>query len=331
MTRPYLDGVLAQPENLRRSAEAVRTALAGPVGAQAASVARWGGVVAFGMGASAHAAVGFAASLRADGLPVAAASAADLHEGVPHGLAAGFLGISQSGRSRETVEALAAAPAARLALTSDPHSPLGATADTVIALGCGEDTAVTTLSYTATLQALGLLAERMGGQPRTDWDLLPDLASQVLHGDAEPLAAALAGVACVDVVAAGARLATAGAAALLLREAGHLPTASFSTREYLHGPAETAGPGRAVLLFGAAREVPLALDLARYGARVVLVTDSDADVPASGGLLVVRLPRLGGLGGCVLDILPVQLAAYALAQHAGRPIALCHMPADTKL
>ncbi|NES27995.1 hypothetical protein [Micromonospora terminaliae] len=45
----------------------------------------------------------------------------------------------------------------------------------------------------------------------------------------------------------------------------------------------------------------------------------------------LRLARLGGLGGCVLDILPVQLAAYALAQHAGRPIELRHMPADTRL
>ncbi|MGR6319866.1 SIS domain-containing protein [Micromonospora soli] len=331
MTLPYLDGVLAQPDNLRRSAEAVRTALAGPVGAQAAAVARWGSLVAFGMGASAHAAAGFAAALRADGLPATAVSAADLHDGVPHGLAAAFLGISQSGRSRETVEALAAAPAARLALTNHPDGPLGAAADTVLALGCAEDTAVTTLSYTATLQALGLLAERMSGQPRTDWRLLPDLATQVLRRDAEPLVVALAGAACVDVVAAGTRLATAGAAALLLREAAHLPTASFTTREYLHGPLETAGPGRSVVLFGAAREVPLALDLARYGADVVLVTDSDADVPASGALLVVRLPRLGGLGGCVLDILPVQLAAHALAQHAGRPIELRHMPADTKL
>ncbi|MFE9690189.1 SIS domain-containing protein [Micromonospora sp. NPDC005806] len=334
MTLPYLDGVRAQPDNLRRSAQAVRAALAGPAGAQAAAASRWGSLLAFGMGASAHAAAAFAAVLRADGLPATSASAADLHDGMPQGLAAAFLGISQSGRSRETVEALAAVPAgpaARLALTNHPDSPLGALVDTVVPLGCAEDTAVSTLSYTATLQALGLLAERISGHARTDWDRLPNLAAEVLDTDIEPLAAALADAGCVDVVASGVRLATAGAVSLLLREAAHLPTAGFTTREYLHGPLETAGPGQTALLFGTAREVPLALDLARYGAHVVLVTDSRDEPPTQDNLLVVRLPRLAGLGGCVLDILPVQLAAHALARRAGRPIELRHMPADTKL
>ncbi|MCW3844965.1 SIS domain-containing protein [Micromonospora yasonensis] len=334
MTVAYLDGVRAQPENLRRSALTVRAALAGPAGAQAAAVSRWGSLSAFGMGASGHAAAAFAAVLRADGLPVTSASAADLQGGIPRGLAAAYVGVSQSGRSRETVEALAAVPAGpavRLALTNHPDSPLGVLADTVVPLGCAEDTDVSTLSYTATLQALGLLAERMSGRCRTDWELLPDLAAEVLDGDGEPLAAALADAGCVDVVASGVRLATAGAAALLLREAAHLPTASFTVREYLHGPVEAAGPGRVALLFGAGRALALALDLARFGTRVVLVSGADADLPRHDNLLVVRLPPVAGLGGCVLDILPVQLAAYVLARRAGRPIELRHMPADTKL
>lgn len=330
----YLDGVLAQPDNLRRSAETVRAALAGPAGAQASAVRRSGNLAAFGMGASRHAAAGFVAVMRAGGVPAISASAAELHLGVPPGLAAAFLGISQSGRSTETVDALAAVPAgpaARLALTNHPDSPLGAVADTVVPLGCAEDTRVSTLSYTATLQALGLLADRITGRVETDWEPLPHLAAEVLDTDVEPLAAALAGAGCVDVVASGVRLATAGAAALLLREAAHLPAASFATREYLHGPLETAGPGQAVLLFGAGREVSLAADLAESGARVVLVTDAGADLPTHPNLVGVRLPRVAGLGGCVLDILPVQLAAHALAERAGRPIELRHVPADTKL
>lgn len=334
MTIAYLDGVRAQPDNLRRSAEAVRVALAGPAGAHVSAVSRQGSMVAFGMGASSHAAAGLAAVLRASGKPCISASAADLLDGTPPGLATAFLGISQSGRSRETVEALAAVPAgpgARLALTNHADSPLGAAADTVVPLACAEDTSVSTLSYTATLQALGLLADAIGGRQLTDWSRLPDLAAEVLDRDVEPLAAALADARCIDVVATGVRRATAGAVALLLREAAHLPTASFRTQEYLHGPLETAEPGQAVLLFGSGREVPLAADLAGYGARVVLVTDADADLPPHPNLLMVRLPALAGLGGCVLDILPVQLAAYAVAERAGRPIELRHMPADTKL
>lgn len=334
MSVGYLDGVRGQPDNLRRSAARVRAALAGPVGSEAATAVQRGGLVALGMGASTHAAMGFAAVLRAAGRAAVAMSAADLGEGVPPGLAAAFLGISQSGRSRETVEALAAVPpgtAARLALTNDPDGPLAALANLVLPLGCAEDTRVSTLSYTATLQALGLLADRLTDRGSADWKALPDLAADVLDSDIEPVVAALAAAGCVDVVASGVRAATAGAAGLLLREAAHLPAASFATREYLHGPLETAGPGQTVLLFGAGREVSLAADLAGYGTSVVLITDASDDLPALPRLHVFRLPAAGGLAGCVLDILPVQLAAHALAERAGRPIELRHMPADTKL
>jgi glutamine---fructose-6-phosphate transaminase (isomerizing) len=333
MSPPYLDGVRAQPGNLRRSAQTVRTALAGAAGTRVAALRR-GGTMVFGMGASRHGAAGFAAALRAAGMPAMSASAADLMDGIPPRLADGFLAISQSGRSRETVAALAAVPpatATRLALTNHPDSPLGVGADAVIPLGCAEDTSVSTLSYTATLQALGLVADAISDRRETPWDVLPDLAADVLDRDIEPLVDALAGAKCVDVVGAGVRRSTAGAAALLLREAAHLPTADFPTYEYLHGPLEAAGPGQAVLIFGSGREVPLAADLAGYGARVVLVTDADADLPTHDNLRMVRLPAVAGLGGCVLDILPVQLAAHALAERARRPIELRHMPSDTKL
>ena len=318
MTIGYHDGVRSQPENLRRSAATVRAALAG------VSLSRSRGLVAFGMGASAHAAAGFAAVLRDRGVPALAASAADLLR--PAGFGAAYLAISQSGRSRETVEALTAVDGPRIALTNDPDGPLGRAAGTVVPLGSGEDSAVSTLSYTATVQALGLICDHLTGRASPSWADLPDLASDVLSADAGPLADAVDGAECVDVVGSGVHVASAGAAALLLREAAHLPTAAFTTREYLHGPLETAGPGRAVLLFSSgpsARETALAADLAGYGARVALVTDA--------GPGPVRLPTMDGLAGCALAILPVQQAAHALAERAGRPIALRYMPADTKL
>lgn len=332
----FIDGVRSQPENLARSAAPVRAALAGGVADRLGTSA----VLCFGMGASTHAATAFAALLRGAGHPVLACSAADLLGGAPAGLADGYLAVTQSGRSRETVQALAALPAgARVAVTNDPDAPVGGHAEAVLPLHCGPDTRVSTLSYTVTLQALGLLADRITGTPSADWAALPDLAASVLDAAARgtgagPLVDALDGAAAVDVVGSGIRAGTAGAVALLLREAAGLPAAAFTTREYLHGPLETAGPGRCVLIFGSGPEAALAADLAGYGARVVLVS---ADPPASGGRHagsgpgVLRVPRAGGLAGCVLDILPVQVAAFHLAERAGRPIELRHMPADTKL
>lgn len=326
----YLDGVRSQPENLRRSAAVVREALAdGPV----VPMRRPGRILVLGMGASAAAATGFASVLRAAGRPALAADPADLLDAAPAGLADTYLAVSQSGRSAETVAVMSTVDAGRrVALTNDPGSPLAAVADAVLPLGCGADTRVSTLSYTATLQALGLLAEALDSREPRDWTAVPDAAAAVLSGvGADAIADRLSGVSTVDVVGGGVRVASALAAALLLREAAHLPTAGFPTREYLHGHLETAGPGRGALLFGAGRELALAADLAGYGASVVLVTDATGELPAHPNLHAVRLPALAGLAGCVLDILPVQLAAAALAERAGRPVELRHMPPDTKL
>jgi glucosamine--fructose-6-phosphate aminotransferase (isomerizing) len=122
-------------------------------------------------------------------------------------------------------------------------------------------------------------------------------------------------------------VASAGAAALLLREAARIPATAVATREYLHGMLEVAGPGLGVLLFGSGPEVALAATLASYGAQVVLVTDADVAPP---GVTVLRIPAAGGgLAGVVVDIVPVQVMAEELA--GGRAIELRYMPAGTKL
>jgi glucosamine--fructose-6-phosphate aminotransferase (isomerizing) len=133
----------------------------------------------------------------------------------------------------------------------------------------------------------------------------------------------------VDVIGAGVHAASAGAAGLLLREAARLPTATYPTREYLHGALEPAGPGRGALIFGAEREHRLAEDLAEYGSSVVLVTPGAG--PAHPRLCVITVPALPGLAGCLTDIVPVQLIAAGLADRAGVPISLRYMPDDTKL
>jgi len=301
----FLDAVRAQPAVLARSAATVRAALA-----PAVDRLRSGRLLVFGMGASTHAATAFAAVLRAAGRPALAASASEV--GTP-GLADAYLAVSHSGRSRETVEAAAALSGPRrIGLTSHPDRPLGGAVDLVLPLGCDTDSRVSTASWTATVQALGLLAEALGAGPPggTDWAALPALAAEKL---ARPVdSSVLSGVSTVDVIGAGPQAGCAAAAALLLREAVHLPAAAYPTREYLHGPVEAAGPGRGALVF---HDPDLADRLAGYGTSVVHLPDTG----------------VAGLGGCVLDMLPVQLLAYRLADRAGIPIGLRHMPSDTKL
>jgi glucosamine--fructose-6-phosphate aminotransferase (isomerizing) len=310
----YLDAVHAQPANLVQSRAVFSDALESlrlPPGL----------LLAFGMGASAHAAVGFAAFVE----PAIALSAAE----PPAPGAASYLAISQSGRSRETVDALSAVSGAiRIALTNDPAAPIASFADVVLPLGCAEDSRVSTLSYTATVQALGLLADRLSGTA-SNWPLVPDAVSVALGLDVSSAVSLLSDVQNVDVIGSGVHAASAGAAGLLLREAARLPTATYPTREYLHGALEPAGPGRGVLIFGDGREVRLAADLASYGSSVVLVTTGTG--PSHPRLCVITIPALPGLAGCLTDIVPVQLLAAGLAEQAGIEIGLRYMPDDTKL
>ncbi len=316
MRPAYLDAVHMQPDNLTRSRAVVGPALG--------SVQLPGPLIALGMGASGHAATGFAAAYR----PAIALSAA---EPPPPG-AGSYLAISFSGRSRETVAALAAVSGApRMALTNDANSPIASVAGVVLPLGCAEDSRVSTLSYTATVQALGLLADRLAGRRTTSWDAAPDAVATALALDVGAAVEALAGVHSVDVIGSGVHMASAGAAGLLLREAAHRPTATYPTREYLHGALEPAGAGLGALVFGTGRERQLAADLAGYGSSVVLVTTDAGDGPAHPRLCVITVPDLPGLAGCLTEIVPVQLIAAGLAAQADTEIALRYMPDDTKL
>lgn len=349
----FLQGVRAQPEYLAASREIVRKALAD----LDASVLRRGTSVILGIGASGHAASGYAARLRERGARAYAVSSGDGTAGA----ADCYIALSYSGRSRETVELLdslggvgarsdagleagsdaehgseagpaaGARPGVRIGVTGNPEAPMAGVVDHLVPLGGAEDSRVSTLSYTATVQALGLLAEAAWNAPTPVWEQLPDHGAAVL-ADAtigDRIASAFAGVSCVDVVGEGARSGSAGAAGLLLREAAHLPAAAYSLREYLHGPLEVAGPGRGALIFGEGRAVRLAEEMAGWGAPTVLVT-ADASARPDGAV-VITLPDVPGPALDVLDILPVQVAAAELAERAGLAIELHHMPADTKL
>jgi fructoselysine-6-P-deglycase FrlB-like protein len=121
----------------------------------------------------------------------------------------------------------------------------------------------------------------------------------------------------VDVVAAGVSSATAGEGALLLRESARLHTAAHETRNYLHGPMEPLNPETACVVVGSGREVRLARDTAALGCPTLLLT-TDEDVSSDDALTVLRLPRAGSaLASAVLEMLPLQLLALAVAGRRG--------------
>lgn len=325
----YLDIVQGQPDNLAGSGEAVRAALAsGALPTPAAS----GPVVFTGMGASLAAAAAAAHALDRAGTSALARTAGGLPGSGTLAAASMVVAASNTGRSPETMAVLEEAGRSRIIVSNDPASPAAALADLVVPLGSGEPDPVAALSYTATVQALGLVAEALGA-PAAPWDRLPDLARRVLTEADESttrVAERWSAVTTVDVIGSRGGEATAREAALLLREAARLPASAYDTYEYLHGPIEVTEPGIGCVVVGSGREVELARTLADAGAEVLLVTTeavTDTDGPT-----VVALPAVPEPASAVLEILPVQLIAARLAAERRIPVGTFRHPQeDTKV
>ena len=325
----FADGIAAQPNALARSAKSLRDALRDLPLPRAHDV-----IALVGIGASEYAAAGAAPVWRDQGLRAFAVSASQLLKTTTP-VADLYLGLSESGRSAETVAALSQLSGTRrVGLTNFADSPLVAVVDEALYLDSGPDSPIYTTGYTATLQALGLLGEHWSGQA-TNWSALPDMAATVL-AEAAPviadLTSVLAGARIVDVVASGASLSTAGEGALILRESARLLTASHETYNYLHGPMEPLDPQTVCVIIGDGRELRLAQDTSELGCPTLLITTA-TDIPPSETLTVLTLPRAcSPLAQAVLEILPLQQLGWAVASGRGLAVdGFRYHQDDTKL
>lgn len=328
----YEDAVASQPENLERTRTRVREMLA----ANDLSAWRTGSVAVVAMGAGSHAGWAFVECLRRAGRRALNLEAsAMLEDAAPQAFADSFVLVSEGGRSSETIGAAERIdPGARLGVTNAVDSPLARVVELTVTIGHGEDSAVYTVGYTSTLQALGLLAGALGAMlPGEDLDSLPGALDRVLASNREAmadLAERTSRLTAVDFVGRGTSYASAAESALLFREATRTPTASFETRQYLHGPMESLASDRGCVIFGDGREVELAHYLAERDIPVVLVTSKD--VSASRPLVVVNLPFVAPVSRAVLEIAPLQLLAGSVARIRGIGIdGFVYRQEDTKI
>ncbi len=322
----WRDAVHRQPANLAAAA----AAFADAIGTVDLETLRRGTIVFAGIGASAHAVIPSVLALRAAGRRAFALQATELDGSGARELADAFVLVSQSGASTETVAALERVQGVPLvAITARGDSPLAEAAHAWLPLGPEPDTPVATLSYTATLQALGMLCDALLQATGRVWPELPALAEAVLAAGADPaaeLAADFAAVTALEAVGGGPGLASARETALLAREALRLPATGMDTREYLHGPLEAVAPGFGAVIFGRERERSLAASMASFGARVLLVGDRNAGVPG------VLLPEVPPIAAPILQILPVQLLVDEVAARRGLSIGeLRRHQDDTKV
>lgn len=175
-------------------------------------------------------------------------SVASMYQREPVGIRGALvLAVSQSGRSPDIIELVAAARrggALAVAFVNDESSPLAAECDVVIPLCAGEETAVAaTKSFLLAGLAFVQLAAAWGDDPvlRASATQVPD------HLDAAANAPwnldALATARNLYVVGRGVGLGAAQEIALKLKETCRLHAEAFSTAEVLHGPVALVEPG----------------------------------------------------------------------------------------
>ena len=257
-------------------------------------------------------------------LPVALAapSLTTLYARPPRLRDALVIGISQSGRSPDVVEVVAAARrsgAPTLAIVNDAESPLARAAAEVLPLHAGlERSVAATKTYTAELAAVALVALSLGRR-RSDLDALrrvPEALSRTLALEEAAASAANLFVTAgrAAVLARGVNFPTAHEVALKLKETCLLPAEPFSSADFLHGPIAVAGPGFPAIVISppgaaAARELAaLVRNLGRRGSPVLSIGPKGSPLP---------LPLLSEILSPLAAVVPGQLLALGLARERG--------------
>lgn len=250
-------------------------------------------VVLLGMGSSRFASLVAASRLRARGIDAVAeyASARDRHPGGAGTLA---VGVSASGSTPETVEALArhrAAGGAAAAVTNDPASALAVDADVVVDLAAGrEEGGVACRTFRHTVAALLALEARLVDAPR---DGVPDAVRRAADATDDLLARRdgwladavelLAATGRSFAIAPAERISSAEQGALMLREGPRLAADACETGDWLHVDVYLTKPldYRALLFVGSRFDAEVMRWVGERGATVVAVAGDVAGARAS--------------------------------------------------
>lgn len=288
-------------------------------------------VIFTGMGSSLFAAYPAQAYLTENGVRALVWETAEL---VHHHLR--FLGpdtllvpVSQSGETAEILRLLENLPADVhvLAVTNVEASPLVQYAKLLLPMMAGEQSAVSTKTYTCSVAVLMYLAFAILGQapsPLTQEVMRAAEAQEQILDRREVLMPPLLDFfdkpPYVALMSRGADLATAYEGALLLKEVARLAAEPISAAQFRHGPMEIISPTHRYVLFARQGKtgsllLRLAEDIRKAGGRVLLFSDMPFDHPPN--IQLIR-PEPMGMGlGTLVDTVYMQLLAHDTAVGAG--------------
>lgn len=245
------------------------------------------------------------------------------------------IAVSQSGRSRETMGALAHLAVPTIALVNVTDSPIAARAGMAISLGDLPDSLASSIGFSATVIAASMIAETwVDGNPSDNWDSLGERIAEFLPsaaGAIATLADEIDGAVVVDVIAPARLLGSAEATALLLREVPRVPAAPFESRQYLHGLMEAASDHALNILFDGPDSVHMIPRLSATGSPVALFR-SEVSSARQDVMIDIALPARSHAETTVFAAAVMQRAVAAVASKRSiRPEDFLFLDTDIKL
>ncbi|HHY09599.1 MAG TPA: SIS domain-containing protein [Firmicutes bacterium] len=230
------------------------------------------------------------------------------------------VGISQSGSSKVTIDALQAAKdggACTIGVTAETNSALAAAAEKIIPIPCGEElVGAKTKGYSCTVAVLTKMAQASYDQEQ----LSSLLGERLQQNDAlcRELAQELADCQVAYIIGAIGHYGTAREIALKTMEIVKIPTLSFELEDSMHGPLNALNERAFVMVLTAGDELAkrqrgLAKILTSLNARGAVIRDGLIRGVKAGQTWEIPAwkPDL------VRDIVPAQLFCWYLALAKG--------------
>jgi glucosamine--fructose-6-phosphate aminotransferase (isomerizing) len=249
------------------------------------------------------------------------------------------IGISQSGESRETVNAIKLARelgARTLAITNLMGTQITREAETVLYTRCGMEVGVAaSKTFTAQVALLSLVALKLAQVRKTlpkdeiEFILdrlyeLPDKVGQFLDGNhpIEEIAQRFYDQPFFLYLGRHIGLPVALEGALKLKEISYIPTEAYSAGEMKHGPIALLEQGTPVVVVATNihvydKIVSNIQETRARGAHVIAIaTDGNEDIQHHADD-VIYVPRTPAFLQAVLAVVPLQLLAYRIARLRG--------------
>jgi glucosamine--fructose-6-phosphate aminotransferase (isomerizing) len=323
----YLSDLLNQPEALRTTWDALRTAGVFDDIAEACDSSRFQRIVLTGMGSSYFGLHPLSIELAANDWTPLMLETSELIYHYSQLLKPSTLvvAVSQSGKSVETVRLLEIndKKATVIGVTNSADSPLASEADFAVLTAAGDEFSVSCKTYVAAQMALRMVAAALCNVDRVERLHELEAAPAAVDGylshwksHAAEMGDLLRDVRDIFLVGRGSSLAAACTGALTIKESDHFHAEGMSSSAFRHGPFEMLHAGIFVGVFAGEAQTRtlnerLLKDVSQTPARAAMFA-ADSHLPAC------RLPEASEMVRPIVEILPVQMVTLALAAQAHR-------------